>query len=174
MSLQAHADQLEILADDSVTVTSVNGNIEIKAQRKIALQSGQSSITLEGSNITFACPGKISVKGGVHGFEGAMRGELGLEGLPSGSVMSVALDAAVASATSTGMATAPTTTAVAPYSGRFQLIDPETQKPTADKAYRIMRNGTVVVEGNTDSEGYTAVATASRREDLTLEFIERV
>ncbi|MEQ6340161.1 MAG: type VI secretion system tip protein VgrG [Gammaproteobacteria bacterium] len=86
LSLQAHTDQLEILADDSVTVTSVNGDIEIKASQKIVLQAGQSSITLEGANITLACPGSVSVKGAVHGFEGAMREEAGLEGLPVGVV----------------------------------------------------------------------------------------
>ena len=77
---------LEILADQAITVTSVNGNIEIKAQQKIAVQAGSSSITLEGSNITLACPGKISVKGAVHGFKGASTGEVGLEGLPTGTV----------------------------------------------------------------------------------------
>jgi len=64
VSLQAHTDQLEILADKAVTIVSVNDVIEIKAKEKIVLQAGQSSVTLEGGNITFACPGNFSVKGG--------------------------------------------------------------------------------------------------------------
>jgi type VI secretion system secreted protein VgrG len=70
VSLQAHTDQLEILADKEVTVISVNDSIEIKAKEKIVLQAGQSSVTLEGSNITFACPGNFTVKGGKHVFDG--------------------------------------------------------------------------------------------------------
>jgi type VI secretion system secreted protein VgrG len=70
VSLQAHTDQLEILADGAVTVISVNDSIEIKAKQKIVLQAGQAAVTLEGGDITFACPGKFSVKGGQHVFEG--------------------------------------------------------------------------------------------------------
>ena len=33
------------------------------------LQAGQSAVTLEGEDITFACPGKFSVKGGKHLFD---------------------------------------------------------------------------------------------------------
>ncbi|MDB5755611.1 MAG: type secretion system tip protein VgrG [Massilia sp.] len=68
-SLQAHADQLEILADQSITIISVNDAIEIKAKEKIIIQSGQSAITLEGGNITFACPGNFTVKGRKHTFD---------------------------------------------------------------------------------------------------------
>jgi type VI secretion system secreted protein VgrG len=64
VSLQAHTDALEILADKEITVISVNDCIEIKAKEKIVLQAGESSITLEGGDITFACPGTFSVKGG--------------------------------------------------------------------------------------------------------------
>jgi type VI secretion system secreted protein VgrG len=69
VSLQAHTDLLEILADREVTVVSVNDGIEIKARDKIVLQAGQSAVTLEGGDITFACPGTFSVKGGQHVFD---------------------------------------------------------------------------------------------------------
>ena len=70
VSLQAHTDALEILADKDVSVISVNEGIEIKARQKIVLQAGQASVTLEGGNITFACPGTFSVKGATHAFPG--------------------------------------------------------------------------------------------------------
>ncbi len=69
LSLQSHTDQLEILADKAVTIISVNDSIEIKAKEKIVIQAGQSAITLEGGNITFACPGNFTVKGGQHLFD---------------------------------------------------------------------------------------------------------
>ena len=83
LSLEAHTDQLEILADKAVTIISVNDKIEIGAKEKIVLQAGQSSITLEGGNITFTCPGNFTVKGGTHTFDtGASKSAL-LPGQPS-------------------------------------------------------------------------------------------
>ncbi|WP_260117423.1 DUF2345 domain-containing protein [Pseudoduganella albidiflava] len=82
VSLQAHTDQLEILADKEVIVISVNDCIEIKAKQKIVLQAGQSSVTLDGSNITFACPGNFTVKGGKHIFDEAGRQVANLAMLP--------------------------------------------------------------------------------------------
>ena len=82
VSLQAHTDQLEILADKAVTIVSVNDVIEIKAKEKIVLQAGQSSVTLEGGNITFACPGHFSVKGGQHVFRDGGRNTANIRALP--------------------------------------------------------------------------------------------
>jgi type VI secretion system secreted protein VgrG len=85
VSLQAHTDQLEILADGAVTVISVNDSIEIKAKDKIVLQAGQAAVTLQGGDITFACPGKFSVKGGQHLFEGGASKAAELPHLPGGA-----------------------------------------------------------------------------------------
>ena len=82
LSLQAHTDQLEILADKAITVISVNDSIEIKAKEKIVVQAGQSAITLEGGNITFACPGNFTVKGGQHLFDQGGRQTANLTMLP--------------------------------------------------------------------------------------------
>jgi type VI secretion system secreted protein VgrG len=82
VSLQAHTDGLEIVADKEITVISVNDCIEIKAKQKIVLQAGQSAITLEGGDITFACPGKFSVKGGKHLFDKGASRNSALDALP--------------------------------------------------------------------------------------------
>ncbi|MBT0964264.1 type VI secretion system Vgr family protein, partial [Denitromonas iodatirespirans] len=73
-TLQAHTDALDILADKAATFTSSNTEIRILAKRQIVLKAGQSSVTLSGADITFACPGKFSVKGGGNAFEGPGRG----------------------------------------------------------------------------------------------------
>ncbi|WP_226451763.1 type VI secretion system Vgr family protein [Ferribacterium limneticum] len=83
-TIQANTDQMEILADQSLTITSSNDEIHILAKDKIVLQAGQSSVTLEGGNITFACPGNFSVKGSGNAFMGPGRGELNLKELPTG------------------------------------------------------------------------------------------
>jgi type VI secretion system secreted protein VgrG len=69
VSLQANTGELEILADKEVVVLSVNDGIEIKANKKIVLHAGQSSIVLEDGNITFACPGNFTVKSASHEFK---------------------------------------------------------------------------------------------------------
>jgi type VI secretion system secreted protein VgrG len=71
VSLRAHTDELKLLADQSVTITSVNDEIRISANSKIELIAGQSGITLEGGNITVTTPGSFAVKGATHGFLGA-------------------------------------------------------------------------------------------------------
>jgi len=68
VTLQANSGELEILADKEVVILSVNDGIEIKANKKIVLHAGQSSIVLEGGNITFACPGNFTVKSAKHEF----------------------------------------------------------------------------------------------------------
>ena len=85
VSLQAHTDQLEILAEGAVTVISVNDCIEIKAKDRIVLQAGQAAVTLAGGDITFACSGKFSVKGGQHLFEGGANKAAELPQLPDGA-----------------------------------------------------------------------------------------
>lgn len=85
VSLHAHSDRLEILADKEIAVVSVNDCIEIKAKEKIVLQAGQSAITLEGGDIMFACPGKFTVKGGQHLFDQGAKQQAELPHLPSGA-----------------------------------------------------------------------------------------
>ena len=68
---------------------SVNDVIEIKASEKIVLQAGQSSVTLEGGNITFACPGNFSVKWGQHVFQGGGNEAAAPSTLPTGSTICV-------------------------------------------------------------------------------------
>jgi hypothetical protein len=47
VSLRAHTDALQILADKDVTVISVNEEIRIQASTKIEIVAGQSSLVLE-------------------------------------------------------------------------------------------------------------------------------
>jgi type VI secretion system secreted protein VgrG len=83
LSIQAHTDQLELLADKEVTVVSVNDSISINAKTKIVLKAGQTSITLDGANITFACPGTFSVKGSAHSLDSGASSAASLPTLPS-------------------------------------------------------------------------------------------
>jgi type VI secretion system secreted protein VgrG len=66
VSIEAHSDAMQILADQTVTVTSTTDRIDVLAKDKIVLQSGPSAVTLDGENITLACPGNFTVKSSSH------------------------------------------------------------------------------------------------------------
>jgi type VI secretion system secreted protein VgrG len=86
LTLRAHTDELQILADKDVTVISVNDEIRISASTKIELIAGQSSITLEGANIEFNTPGAFEVKSSAHAFLGGESGAAEMTRLPDSTV----------------------------------------------------------------------------------------
>jgi len=86
VSLRAHTDQLQIWADRDITVISVNDEVRISASSKIELIGGQSSLVLEGGNVTFSCPGNFQVKGGSHAFLGGGSKAAELPALPVGKL----------------------------------------------------------------------------------------
>jgi type VI secretion system secreted protein VgrG len=143
VSLQAHTDQLEILADKAITVISVNDRIEIEANQKIVLQAGQSSVTLEGGNITFACPGNFTVKGGSHIFDSGSRDPADLVKLPDSAIKF--------------------------FDEAFILKDQTTSAPLANIEYRIRHENNVFEYGQTDSNGQTHLVKTSARENITIE-----
>jgi type VI secretion system secreted protein VgrG len=131
LSLQAHTDALEILADKDVTVVSVNDSIEVLASQKVTLQAGQTSITLDGANITFACPGKFSVKGSAHDFLSGGSDAAALGRLPDSRVN------------------------VERYDEQFQLKDKDTGLVIANAPYRILDSTGAWHQGITDAQGNT-------------------
>jgi type VI secretion system secreted protein VgrG len=145
VSLQAHTDQLEILADKAITVISVNDSIEIKANQKIMLQAGQSSITLEGANITFACPGNFTVKGGQHLFSSGTTVTPTIPKLPDSRAKL--------------------------FDEAFVAKDRITGAPICFRQYRIKREDGSYEYGETDANGRTHAVTSGAAEKLTLEII---
>ncbi len=146
VSLQAHTDQLEILADKSVTVISVSDSIDIKANQKIVLQAGESAITLEGGDITFACPGNFTVKGGQHVFETGGNGAGAMQPLPDSRLKL--------------------------YDEGFVLKDRDTGEPMPRQPYRIKRIDGTFEEGMTDDKGLTHVIAAAAAEALVIELLK--
>ncbi|MET0323285.1 MAG: type VI secretion system Vgr family protein [Duganella sp.] len=148
VSLQAHTDQLEILADKAITVISVNDVIEVKASQKIVLQAGQSSVTLEGGNITFACPGNFTVKSGQHLFTGGASNSPDFPVLPD--------------------------TKVKFYDEAFILKDP-TGMPLSDIPYKIKGPSGEVISRTTENGLSERVATeASESIEFSMEWFKVV
>jgi type VI secretion system secreted protein VgrG len=131
VSLAAHTDSLEMLADQAVTVQSINGHIRIEAAKKIAIVAGQSSVTLDGGNITFACPGQFSAKGAQRAFTGPAAKAAAPLTLPD--------------------------TRVKLFDEGFVLKDKETGKLLANVPYRIKLPDGSFEEGITDAQGRTHV-----------------
>jgi type VI secretion system secreted protein VgrG len=129
VSLQSHTDQLEILADKAITVISVNDSIEIKAKEKIVIQAGQSAITLQGGNITFACPGNFTVKGGKHTFDSGGNQAADLLRLPD--------------------------TRLKAFDEQIRAINELTGEPIIGLPYRLSTASGDVYRGTTDDEGKT-------------------
>lgn len=139
LSIQAHDGPLEVLADQDVTVTSSNDEIHILASSKIVLQAGQSSITLDGANITFACPGKFTVKGGQNVLAGGARAAASLGSLPVGAM----------GLTKTQLLEK------SPYDEQFRAVDKGSGQPVVGQPYRIETAEGDVIKGITDKDGKT-------------------
>ncbi|TWI04764.1 Rhs element Vgr protein [Luteimonas cucumeris] len=71
LDLQAQHDQLKLQSRDALKVISANAEIELAAGKTVHLATaGGASITIEEGNITFQCPGAITVHAGKHSFVG--------------------------------------------------------------------------------------------------------
>ncbi|MDO6388421.1 type VI secretion system Vgr family protein [Uliginosibacterium sp. 31-12] len=154
LSLQSHNGPLEVLADQNVTVTSSNDEIHVLANSKIVLQAGQSSITLEGANITFACPGKFMVKGAQHVMASGAASAASLGALPSGAM------GAVASNESQDLAMP--SLAATTYDTHYLVKSESSGEPMANVRYCITLSDGRRFVGTTDENGLTEKVTADR------------
>jgi type VI secretion system secreted protein VgrG len=86
VSIQAHTNQMELLSDQSMTVTATDEGIDILAKDHIILTAGKTQITLKGGDITLACPGKFTVKASKHPFSAGESKKAELVKLPDTQV----------------------------------------------------------------------------------------
>ncbi|MBT9525363.1 MAG: type VI secretion system tip protein VgrG [Rhizobacter sp.] len=84
LSLRAHTDQMELLADKDITVISVNDEITITASQRIEMVGGDSKVVLDGGNIDFITSGKFTVKAASHDWAGGASGGATIPALPEG------------------------------------------------------------------------------------------
>jgi type VI secretion system secreted protein VgrG len=124
--IQAQHDDIEIAADQSVTITASHKHVMIAADRHVTLASGGAYIKLAGGNIEIHCPGSLSLKGATHSILGPA--SMGTE-LPSFG------------AADTGK--------------RFVLNYGAGETPVPGKKYRITMDDGKVHEGVSDAKGRT-------------------
>lgn len=74
IELQAQSDEMTLAAKELVKLASANSHVDFAAAKSITLcTEGGASLTVEGGNITFACPGTISIKAASKSFAGPAR-----------------------------------------------------------------------------------------------------
>jgi type VI secretion system secreted protein VgrG len=124
-------------------VLSVNDGIEIKANKKIVLHAGQSSIVLEDGNITFACPGNFTVKSGQHLFDGGKKNAVSLEKLPDSGLKF--------------------------FDEAFVLKNRITGEPLANVNYRVRHPSGEYEYGTTNATGHTHLISTEVAAELIIE-----
>ena len=85
VSIRAHTDTMQLLADQELTVTSVNEEILIEARDCVEIFDGESSLTIKGMDITYLLPGLYSAPQSTHEFMAAGSSEPVLPALPVGT-----------------------------------------------------------------------------------------
>lgn len=133
LTVQAHDDALDLLAGQDISVTSTEDSIEILARKSITLKAAGASITLDGGNIVFKCPGLFSVKASSHDLSGGARTYAALPVLP-------------------------TALAAPDHRERFRFVDQATGEPIAGVPYFVELADGDFVHGTTDEDGHTEVA----------------
>ena len=114
-------------------------------------------MTLEGGNITFACPGNFSVKGGIHSFDRGFGTIQNLAALPESSSELAA-------------ATQPFT--VPKFSSLIVLADTDGNL-LKNRPYRIWRKDGSCLDGVTDTNGATQLLLADSDEILEFQILKR-
>ncbi|WP_460839262.1 type VI secretion system Vgr family protein [Noviherbaspirillum agri] len=85
IELQAQSDEMTFAARELVKIASSNSHVDFAAAKSITLcTEGGASLTIAGGNITFACPGTISIKAGSKSFGGPERMNYRLIQMPRG------------------------------------------------------------------------------------------
>lgn len=83
VELQAQSDAMTFAAKELVKLISANSHVDFAAAKSITLAvEGGASLTIEGGNITFACPGTLSIKGAAKSFSGPTRQNYALPKFP--------------------------------------------------------------------------------------------
>ncbi|MEO8155565.1 MAG: type VI secretion system Vgr family protein [Rhizobacter sp.] len=146
LSLSAHTDAMEILADKDITVISVNDEITITASSRIEMVGGDSKVVLDGGNIDFVTSGAFTVKAATHEWAGSGSGSAALPSLPDSRVKL--------------------------FDEAFVLKDERTGRPLAQQQYRIKRADGTYEYGTTGLDGATHLVSAVATESLSIELIE--
>ena len=145
VQLQAQSDAMTFAAHDLVRLISANSHIDFAAAKSIVIcTEGGASLTVEGGNITFACPGTISIKAASKSFAGPA---------------SISHDMPAWSKSG--------------FDEKFLITDELTGEPVKNQPYRITLPGKQVIEGITNDKGETSLASSTAYGSLKLQLLPK-
>jgi type VI secretion system secreted protein VgrG len=124
---QAQTDDIEINADQSVTITASHDHVMIAADKHITLTSGGGYIKIADGNIQIHCPGTIDMKSGNYTLAGPASFSATLPALPQTKF----------------------------YDEQFVIRDKHTGVPMPYVTYRIETDDGETIHGMTDENGQT-------------------
>ena len=85
VDVQAQRSDINLSAQDELKIISINAEAEMAAGTTLHLAvDGGASLTMEGGNITFACPGTIKVHAGKKSFSGPIQEGFAMPQFPQG------------------------------------------------------------------------------------------
>ncbi|MGY0611848.1 type VI secretion system Vgr family protein [Luteimonas sp. A501] len=126
LDIQAQHDQIKLQAKDQLKIVSANAEVEFAAGKTVHLAtSGGASLTIEGGNITVACPGEIKVHAGKKSFLGPAHLSREMNSWPESK-----------------------------FDEKFRLVQ-RNGKPAANYRYEIERADGARIQGVTDPDGWT-------------------
>ena len=141
VEIQAQDDALEAIAKKDVTVTSLEGKVEITAATELVINCSGAYIKLHDGNIELGCPGNILLKCTNTQKMGSADYDAPKSELPKG------------------------------YSEYFVVQDKETGEILANTRYRITADDGSVYEGRSDSEGKTAEIFGAAKRKINIELL---
>ncbi len=141
VDIQAQDDALEAVAKKDITVTSVEGRVEIAAAKEIVVNCGGAYIRLKDGNIEFGCPGNILLKSANVQKLGPANYRVPPLEMPKG------------------------------FEEHFIIRDEKTGKLVPYARYRITTEKGDVFEGRADAEGKTASIFTATPESLKIELL---
>ncbi|MBF7978980.1 MULTISPECIES: type VI secretion system Vgr family protein [Rahnella] len=141
VEIQAQDDNIEALAKKDITVTSVEGRVEITAATELLVNCAGAYIKLSGGNIELGCPGNILLKSTNVQKMGPADYDVAKPELPKG------------------------------YAENFIARSEDDGKIMPNALYRITTGEGKSFEGRTDSEGKTIDVYTSLPDDLKIELL---
>ena len=142
--IQAQAGPLEIAAKNAVTIQSEKAQIDWAAAKKITLATaGGASVTIEGGNITFECPGTITVRAGTKSFSGASNMAYEMNKMPK----------------------------QANFDEEVVIRWPFDGRPVVGRKFEIVRGDGSVIRGVTDAAGRTGLQKSQFMESLDIKLL---
>lgn len=146
VTIGAHTDALQLVSEQTLTITSTESEIQVLAQDSVILFGGGAAVELKGANITFKASGTFTVKAASTAFSGGGGAGSEIPKLPD--------------------------TQVKFFDEAFVLKNKATGAPLANQAYRVKRPDGTIETGVTDDQGHTHLVKSSEAGSIQLELIK--